>query len=339
MDFIIIIIFLSGLKASDSGTYVCKASSEAGVTVWKASLNVAKPTNPNVAFYKMPNEGTLPDPPGQVSVLSVNATRITLGWRRGRPGSSSILGYTVQVWSPDQRGPWHTATIRPLASSTMPVSVEITSLQPDVRYVFVVRARNSHGLSRPSPITHAIRTLSNDPGGALPLHEHRARLSSPSVRLYSVEPISSHSLKLSWNLLVDSKLLEGVYVRYHTLDQEKHSTANALVSETVLLHSSTGPPISTHVVNGLSPASSYELFIVPFFRSVEGQPSTAIRATTLEAPPKVAPTGLHYAVINSTAAKITWDPIPEHASNGRITGYNLKVSKVMLNCSSYLSNT
>ena len=305
---------------------MCRASSEAGSTIWRASLVVAKPTNPNVAFYKMPSEGTLPDPPGQVTVLSVNTSQIVLGWRRGRPGSSSILGHTVQMWSPDLRGPWHTATINPISASSMPVSVAVTGLQPNTRYVFVVRASNSHGLSRPSAMTHSIRTLAVDAGGALPMHEIRNRLSAPSVRLYSVEPLSPTSLKLSWQLVVDAKLLEGVYVRYRSLIQDKkHPSANALVSETVLLHSSSGPPASSHIVSGLSPASTYELFVVPFFRSVEGQPSTAIRSTTMEAPPKIAPSGLHYSLVNASAAKLTWDPIPGHSSNGRITGYNLKV--------------
>ncbi|XP_042213023.1 protein sax-3-like isoform X2 [Homarus americanus] len=316
------------LKTSDTDVYTCSAKSEAGETTWTASLIVAKPTNPNVAFFKIPDEGTLPEAPGQVIVLGVNTTVVSLGWRRGRPGLSSLLGYTVQMWSPDQRGAWTTASTQQTATSShtpTPVSLTVTDLRPETRYMFVVRARNSHGVSRPSPVTHTVKTLAQGAGGAPPLHEIRARLSQPAVRLVSVEPASAASLQLSWQLLVDSALLEGVYVRYRPLETEHGSPAGGLSVETVPFHGN-GPPPTSHVVSNLRPATWYELFVVPFYRSVEGQATAAVRATTLESAPAVPPLGLHYSYINATAVRITWDPIPAHSSNGRITGYNLQVS-------------
>jgi len=35
----------------------------------------------------------------------------------------------------------------------------VRGLQPSTSYVFLLRARNSHGLSLPSPITLAVKTL------------------------------------------------------------------------------------------------------------------------------------------------------------------------------------
>lgn len=314
---------------SDTDVYTCTATSEAGQTTWTASLAVAKPTNPNVAFFKIPDEGTLPEAPGQVTVLGVNTTVVSLGWRRGRPGLSSLLGYTVQMWSPDLRGAWTTASTQQTPTSghtPTPVSLTVTDLRPDTRYMFVVRARNSHGVSRPSPVTHTVKTLARGAGGAPPLHEIRARLSQPAVRLVSVEPASAASLRLSWQLLVDVALLEGVYVRYRPLETQHGSPAGGLSVETVTLHGN-GPPPASHVVSNLRPATWYELFVVPFYRSVEGQPTAAVRATTLEAAPAVPPLGLHYSYVNATAVRITWDPIPAHSSNGRITGYNLQVTQ------------
>lgn len=312
--------------------YTCLAKSEAGETTWTASLVVAKPTNPNVAFFKIPDEGTLPEAPGQVKLLGVNTTAVSLGWRRGRPGLSSLLGYTVQMWSPDIRGAWTIASTQQTATTShtpTPVSLTVTDLRPETRYIFVVRARNSHGVSRPSPVTHTVRTLAQGAGGAPPLHDIRTRLSQPVVRLVSVEPASAASLRLTWQLLVDADLLEGVYVRYRPLETQHGSPAGGLSVETVHMPSDGPPPVS-HVVGNLRPATWYELFVVPFYRAVEGQPTAAVRATTLEAPPAVPPHGLHYSYINASTVRITWDHIPLHYSNGRITGYNLQVSDIHL---------
>ncbi|CAL4075018.1 unnamed protein product, partial [Meganyctiphanes norvegica] len=321
---------INDLKMDDTDVYVCTASSETGETTWTTSLAVAKPTNPNVAFFKMPDEGTLPEAPKQVEVVSINATVVTLGWRRGRAGSSSLLGYTVQLWSPDLRGVWNTAhTQQTPTTSHAPtsISLDVTDLHPDTRYIFVVRARNSHGISRPSTPTHTVKTLSTDAGLQTPIHEVRTRLSQAAVRLVSVEPTSSTELSVSWTYLVDAEILEGVYVRYQSLDASSSAPSGVLSVETVLLHSNTGTqaPPTTYVVTGLRPASWYEVFVVPFFQQVEGQPTAAVRSTTLEAAPTAPPQGLHYSPLNTSHVQVTWDPIPDHAANGRIIGYNLLV--------------
>ncbi|CAL4074084.1 unnamed protein product, partial [Meganyctiphanes norvegica] len=53
---------ITDLKVSDTDFYTCTASSKSGETIWTTALVVAKPTNPNIAFYKMPDIGSLPDP-------------------------------------------------------------------------------------------------------------------------------------------------------------------------------------------------------------------------------------------------------------------------------------
>ncbi|KAL7638316.1 UNVERIFIED_CONTAM: hypothetical protein RMT77_010881 [Armadillidium vulgare] len=79
---------ITDLKVEDTGVYTCQATSASGTTSWTTSLAVASPTNPNVAFFKMPSDTALPEPPPDVSILSINDTSATLGWRRedqGRP--------------------------------------------------------------------------------------------------------------------------------------------------------------------------------------------------------------------------------------------------------------
>ncbi|XP_076032123.1 roundabout homolog 2-like [Oratosquilla oratoria] len=334
---------ITDLKASDTAIYTCIVTSEAGKTTLTAALVVAKPTNPNVVFFKMKDEGTLPEAPGHITVINVNTTRVTLGFRRGRPGLTSLVGYVVQQWSPDLRGEWSTSDSSPSDTTgppPAPITVTVTNLEPDTRYVFVIRAQNSQGLSRPSPITHTIRTLPADAGSVRPLHEIRNRLSMPVVRLVTVEPMSATAVRLTWQLLVESDLLEGLYVRYRPLESQVGNPMGALSVETVgVTTSSSSLTSSTYIVTQLRPATWYEVFVVPFFRGVEGQPSAAVRASTMEDAPGVAPQGLHYTGVNSTTARITWDPIPPHLANGRITGYNIQVTTANTSAVVHLNTT
>ena len=232
------------------------------------------------------------------------------------------------MWSADLQGPWVTAVTRPVSAS-MPVSVAVTGLLPNTRYVFIVRASNSHGLSRPSAITQTVRTKGMVVSGVVTTHEIRNKLSSPSIRLINIEPISSTSLRISMQILVDTKLLEGVHLRYRLMDLKRDIPTGALKSQTVFLKSidKTHLPIS-HILTGLSPGSGYEIFIVPFHGIIVGQPSVSMRGTTFEVPPTVPPSGLHYTLVNSTTLKLTWDPITGH---NHVISYNLLVSsKVMV---------
>lgn len=332
-------LFCADLTTEDTGVYTCRAFSASGTTEWTTSLAVAKPTNPNVAFYKIPSDTALPEPPIQVGVLSINATSVSLGWRRGRPGASPILGYSVQMWSPDLRGPWKSAVTRPISPPATPVGVLVAGLKPDTRYVFVVRASNLHGLSRPSEITPIVKTSSTSSEGDVSLRDLRARLAAPSLRLEAVEAVTSSSLRVRWQLLVDASLLEGIYVRYRPirgpatspLDGSPSSASGALSVETVYLHRrSAGDTEATatnsHFITGLRPATEYEVFVTPFFESVEGQPSSAVRSVTLESVPEEAPRALTQSVVNASAVLLTWSPIPPRLANGKVIGYLVKVS-------------
>ena len=69
--------------------------------------------------------------------------------------------------------PWSTARTLHHAQAashtpTPAAMLTVSDLRPDTRYVFVVRARNSHGVSRPSPVTHTVRTQPEGAGGAPP---------------------------------------------------------------------------------------------------------------------------------------------------------------------------
>ena len=82
--------------------------------------------------------------------------------------------------------------------------LQVTSLKPDTSYVFLVRARNSQGLSVPSPFSDVARTTNFDQH-AIPQTElvrARDRLNSEILYLKDVQPLSSTSVKIVWDVSV-----------------------------------------------------------------------------------------------------------------------------------------
>lgn len=79
---------------------------------------------------------------------------------------------------------------------------QIGDLKPDTSYVFLVRAENSHGLSVPSPVSEVARTLGSDRRSVpqYELDEARVRLGTKVVQLRDVQPLSSTSVKLLWDV-------------------------------------------------------------------------------------------------------------------------------------------
>lgn len=79
---------------------------------------------------------------------------------------------------------------------------QIGDLKPDTSYVFLVRAENSHGLSVPSPVSEVARTLGADRRSVpqYELDEARVRLGTKVVQLRDVQPISSTSVRLIWDV-------------------------------------------------------------------------------------------------------------------------------------------
>lgn len=90
--------YLTDLMKSDEGIYTCVASSRSGKATWSASLRLESPTNPNIAFFRMPEPSTLPGPPSRPVIVNTSLTSMTMTWtRNNKIGSSSLIGYQVFI--------------------------------------------------------------------------------------------------------------------------------------------------------------------------------------------------------------------------------------------------
>ena len=141
-----------------------------------------------------------------------------------------------------------------------------------LRYVFLVRAENSHGLSAPSLLSEPIRTAkpqlnknSFSNGGRMhrlaELEDARNRMTTLQVNLREARPLSPTSIRLQWDLHssqpLHSSQIEGYYIRYRQVEPDESSTSS-------VVDGSFDPSSSSHTsfmsVSGSTPISSEQQY-------------------------------------------------------------------------------
>ncbi|XP_066991291.2 roundabout homolog 2 [Anabrus simplex] len=310
-------LHIDDLQLTDSGLYTCTASSESGETSWSASLTVEKNPSPSgSSLHRTADPSLYPSPPSVPKILNATESSITLSWKPGsksKEDSTPPIGYTVEYFSSDLQTGWVVA-----ANRVPTETITIGDLKPDTSYVFLVRAENPYGVSVPSPVSERVKTLGGD-SRAVPqyeLDEARARLGTKVVQLLDVQPLTSTSVKLIWDILNGEEYVEGLYVRFRDLSGGSQNYNMV----TVLNAGAT-----SYVVSNLRKFTKYEFFLVPFYKSVEGQPSNSKTGQTLEDVPSAPPDNIQVGMINATAAFVRWSPPPPQHHNGVLQGYKIQV--------------
>ncbi|CAH1998252.1 unnamed protein product [Acanthoscelides obtectus] len=313
---------ITDLQEEDSGSYTCVASSRFGKAVWTGHLTVADPKNPNINFFKAPEPSILPEAPGRPHALNQSEGSVTITWDINKKSrSSGFSDYQVELFGREENvTPTWTVVGRHIPGPTFTQHL----LSTGVPYTFLVRARNEHGLGPPSQLSEPIvvgpdSTQNWGNPEVTILSEARAVLmTSNVVRLTEGIALSSTSIKVSW-MVTDSTYVEGLYIYYISLNSD--STSPKGYSMLTVLH--TGGS-SSFTVNNLEKWSSYQFFLVPFFKNVEGYPSNSKTIKTLEDVPSEPPSYMEALLLNSTTVFLKWRP-PEHSINGELQGYKVDV--------------
>lgn len=346
-------------KINDQGLYTCVASSRAGKSTWSGYLRIEVPTNPNIKFYRAPEQSKCPSAPGQPKALNVSEHSMTIVWPSSDGiGEAPLLGYAVEMYSTNKSKTWI-----PIASRLAEPIFTVEGLTNGAAYMFIVRAESALGFSPPSPISEAITA-----GQSLPREQRSGRngqeddilfaevetllQSNDVVELLEANASDSTSVRLTWDI-DNGQYIEGFYI----YAREIHSTAYKLMT---ILNAGSGASACT--VNGLQKASRYEFFLVPFYKSIVGKPSNAQYATTLEdgkcakktsintitfqfllisktirvliemniddfddLVPEGAPTGIEAIQFNRSSVFLKWQPpYPNKTHNGK-TSINLNI--------------
>ncbi|XP_054083127.1 roundabout homolog 2 [Zeugodacus cucurbitae] len=313
-------------RKEDQGLYTCVASSRTGKSTWSGYLRIEVPTNPNIKFYRAPEQTKCPNAPGQPTILNASANALTIVWPTSdKAGASPLLGYTVEMYSTNKSKTWI-----PIAARLTEPIFTVEGLSGGAAYMFIVRAENAHGFSPPSPISEPItagKLLGAGVGGGvgaggaatseLLLNEAEAVLQTNDlVELLEANATDSTTVRLAWD--IDSgQYIEGFYI----YARELHSAEYKMMT---ILNAGSGASACT--VNGLEKASMYEFFLVPFFKSIVGKPSNAKRVRTMEDVPESPPHAMEAIQFNRTSVFLKWQPpYPNKTRNGILTNYNVLV--------------
>uniref|UniRef100_A0A183U2B7 Roundabout-like protein 2 n=1 Tax=Toxocara canis TaxID=6265 RepID=A0A183U2B7_TOXCA len=272
---------ISDLRKSDTGVYTCRARNDDGESTWTASLIVEEHTNPLVTFSRMPDISTFPTAPGTPVVFNITDDGADLEWTPPeKNGATLVTGYILQYFSPELGETWF--NVGDYISSPR---FRVRDLKPSHSYVFIVRAENSHGIGPPSAMSDVIRTkpakteLGQDAASAnLDLDLARQRIASEQLlKLDEVKTVNATAVQLTWKRRRIEPLVHGYYIKWRAVPGAVGSS-----SESSWLNVSRAN-VDSYVVGGLKPFTSYEFFVIPYHRSVQGMPSNSLDGATDEA--------------------------------------------------------
>lgn len=319
---------ISNLQTSDSGLYTCKAVSETGETTWTAALVVEPSTNTQIIFQRNQLLTTFPGHPSKPLVSEVQETSLRLSWKANSyTGTSVVTCYLVEYFSHEMGEGWVV-----MFDCVRDTSVLVRNLQPNTSYMFLVRARNSHGLSSPSPVSSPTRTkgassiVVRPTPPLLDLGVVAEKLALPIVRLWNPEVLSSTAIKLTWEVQRNQRFIEGFYVNYWVVADKEDGTSNLVVGQIEPITETIQPSTaSICILSGLQKYALYEIRLQPFYSTVKGAESNAVRARTLEDAPSGPPRNIRTSLLDNNTLVMSWEPPARQLQNGILLGFKIYV--------------
>ncbi|XP_062347121.1 neuronal cell adhesion molecule isoform X28 [Cinclus cinclus] len=279
----------------DDGTYTCIVNTTLDSVSASAVLTVvAAPPTPAIIYAR-------PNPPFDLELTGQLERSIELSWIPGDENNSPITNFVIEYEDAlHEPGVWHYQTEVPGTQTTVQLK-----LSPYVNYSFRVIAVNKIGRSQPSE----------------PSEQYLTKSASPDENPANVQGIGSEpdNLVITWEPLKGFQsngpgLQYKVSWRQKDVDDEWTSVIVANVSKYIVSGTPTFVPyeIKVQALNDLGYAP---------------EPSEVIGHSG-EDLPMVAPGNVQVHVINSTLAKVQWDPVPLKTVRGNLQGYKVYYWKV-----------
>ncbi|XP_035399860.1 neuronal cell adhesion molecule isoform X18 [Cygnus atratus] len=279
----------------DDGTYTCIVNTTLDSVSASAVLTVvAAPPTPAIIYAR-------PNPPFDLELTGQLERSIELSWIPGDENNSPITSFVIEYEDGlHEPGVWHYQTEVPGSQTTVQLK-----LSPYVNYSFRVIAVNEIGRSQPSE----------------PSEQYLTKSANPDENPSNVQGIGSEpdNLVITWESLKGFQsngpgLQYKVSWRQKDVDDEWTSVVVANVSKYIVSGTPTFVPyeIKVQALNDLGYAP---------------EPSEVIGHSG-EDLPMVAPGNVQVHVINSTLAKVHWDPVPLKSVRGHLQGYKVYYWKV-----------
>ncbi|XP_048156045.1 neuronal cell adhesion molecule isoform X16 [Corvus hawaiiensis] len=279
----------------DDGTYTCIVNTTLDSVSASAVLTVvAAPPTPAIIYAR-------PNPPFDLELTGQLERSIELSWIPGDENNSPITNFVIEYEDAlHEPGVWHYQTEVSGTQTTAQLK-----LSPYVNYSFRVIAVNKIGRSQPSE----------------PSEQYLTKSASPDENPANVQGIGSEpdNLVITWEPLKGFQsngpgLQYKVSWRQKDVDDEWTSVIVANVSKYIVSGTPTFVPyeVKVQALNDLGYAP---------------EPSEVIGHSG-EDLPMVAPGNVQVHVINSTLAKVHWDPVPLKTVRGHLQGYKVYYWKV-----------
>ncbi|XP_051885773.1 neuronal cell adhesion molecule a isoform X11 [Pristis pectinata] len=237
-----------------------------------------------------------PDPPTDLELTNPRDRSVQLSWIPGEEHNSPITKFLVE-YEEDQFEPglW-----RHLADVEGTQTTAELQLSPFVNYVFRVVAVNEIGRSEPS----------------LPSEHYFTQPAAPDENPSGVQGLGTdpNNLVITWEPLKGVQhngpgLTYKVSWRQKVGDDEWTSVMVANVSK--------------YVVSGTPEFSPYELKVQAFNSFGAAPEPEIVIGYSGEDLPMLAPSNVRVHIVNSTLAKVHWDPVPPKSVRGFLKGYKI----------------
>ncbi|XP_072340455.1 neuronal cell adhesion molecule a isoform X15 [Scyliorhinus torazame] len=237
-----------------------------------------------------------PDPPADLELTNPQDRSVQLSWIPGDDNNSPITKFAIEYEEDHfEPGVWHHLTDVGGTRTTAQLK-----LSPFVNYNFRVVAVNRIGRSEPS----------------LPSEHYFTQPAAPDENPSEVQGMGSepNNLVITWEPLkgVQSNgpgLTYKVSWRQKVGDDEWTSVMVANVSK--------------YIVSGTPEFSPYELKVQAFNSLGAASEPEVVTGYSGEDLPMLAPSNVRVHVVNSTLAKVHWDPVPPKSIRGFLKGYNV----------------
>ncbi|XP_067326801.1 roundabout homolog 3 isoform X2 [Anolis sagrei] len=300
---------IMNLQISDSGLYVCIATSSTGETRWSGFLAVQE--NGGDLQIQLPEPNLLPGPPSAPLVTDVTKNSVALIWKPSPvSGGASVSSYIIEAFSQSSGSTWQT-----VADNVKLEKHTVSGLNPNTIYLFLIRAVNTYGLSDPSPVSEPVRTQDVSPTRQGVDHRQVQReLGEVVVQLQDPIVLTSTTIQVTWTVDRQAQFIQGYRVMYRTR------------GSAWLVQDVKSPTERSTILVDLSKGQEYEIKIRPYFDEFQGMDSEVLLVRTPEEVPSAPPQAVTVVMLgtsNSTSISISWEPPPPTEQNGIIQDYQI----------------
>uniref|UniRef100_A0A8D2J624 Sidekick cell adhesion molecule 2 n=1 Tax=Varanus komodoensis TaxID=61221 RepID=A0A8D2J624_VARKO len=246
----------------------------------------------------------LPGPPTNLGISNIGPRSVTLQFRPGYDGKTSISRWQVeaQVGQTGESEEW--TLIHQVSNEPDARSMEVPNLNPYTHYSFRMRQVNIVGTSPPSLPSRRIQTLQAPPD-----------VSPANITLRTA---SETSLWLRWMPLPETEYngspeSVGYRLRYSRLDGRSRTLTNTIHDRVE----------REFTIEDLEEWTEYRVQVQAFNAIGPGPWSQTVVGRTRESVPSSGPTNVSALATTSTSMLVRWNEIPEADRNGLVLGYKV----------------